>query len=143
MVYVYILACWQNFFKWIHLSSHQPIRFHSWYFPMNVQLPHTSYHVHIGSICSVVHMKQTISCYLESFIDGLHIIMSEYSSYKTNFTQTFSGFSVGFCINEEKLPVTNLSSENNSPTFRLNAPIVIRAKVKRSEQTLLFIAMHY
>ena len=42
---------------------------------MNVQLPHTSYHVHIGSICSVVHMKQTESCYLESFSGGLHIIM--------------------------------------------------------------------
>ena len=29
------------------------------------------------------------------------------------------------------------------PTFRLNAPVVFRAKVKRCEQTLLFIAMHY
>ena len=70
-------------------------------------------------------------------------LLSKYSSYKTNFTQTFSGSSVGFCINEDNLSVTNLSSENNSPTFRLNAPVVIRAKVKRSEQTLLFIAMHY
>ena len=41
-----------------------------------------------------------------------------------------------------RLPVTNLSSEN-LPTFRLNAPVLIRAKGKRCEQTLLFIAMHY
>ena len=44
----------------------------------------------------------------------------------------FSGFSVGFCINEERrLSVTNYSSENNLPTFRLNAPVVIRAKVNK------------
>ena len=42
----------------------------------------------------------------------------------------FSGFSVGCCINEERLSVTNLSSVNNLPMFRLNAPVVIRAKVK-------------
>ena len=42
----------------------------------------------------------------------------------------FSGFSVGSCINEEKLSVTNLSSENNLLTFRLNAPVVIRVKLK-------------
>ena len=29
------------------------------------------------------------------------------------------------------------------PTFRLNAPVVIRAMKKKCEQTLLFIAMHY
>ena len=40
----------------------------------------------------------------------------------------FNGFPVGFCINEERLSVTNLSSENNLPTFRLNVPVVIRAK---------------
>ena len=55
---------------------------------------------------------------------------------------SFSGFSVGFCINEERrLSVTNYSSENNLPTFRLNAPVVIRAKVKEVRtKTLLFIA---
>ena len=42
-----------------------------------------------------------------------------------------------------RLSVTNLSSENNLPTFRLNAPVIIRAKVKKCEQTMLFIAMHY
>ena len=44
----------------------------------------------------------------------------------------FIGFSVGFCINEEEgyLLPTIYSSENNLPTFRLNAPVVIRAKVK-------------
>ena len=40
----------------------------------------------------------------------------------------------------ERLSVTNLSSENK---FWLNAPVVNRAKVKKCEQTLLFIAMHY
>ena len=44
---------------------------------------------------------------------------------------TFSGFSVGFCINEEEgylLPTT--ARKITLPTFRLNAPVVIRAKVK-------------
>ena len=40
------------------------------------------------------------------------------------------------------LSVTNLSSENNLPTFRLNAPVIIQAKVKKCEPTLVFIAMH-
>ena len=31
----------------------------------------------------------------------------------------------------EGLSVTNLSSENNLPTFRLNAPVIIRAKVSK------------
>ena len=31
---------------------------------------------------------------------------------------------------EERLSVTNLSSENKLPTFRLNAPVIIRMKVK-------------
>ena len=42
---------------------------------------------------------------------------------------TFSGFSVGCCIIERRLSVTTLSSENNLPMFRLNAPVVIRVKV--------------
>ena len=42
-----------------------------------------------------------------------------------------------------RLSVTNFTLENNLPTFWLNAPVVIRAKVKKCEQTLLFIAMHY
>ena len=29
------------------------------------------------------------------------------------------------------------------PTFQLNAPVVFRAKVKKCETMLLFIAMHY
>ena len=33
--------------------------------------------------------------------------------------------------------------ENNLPTIRLNALVVIRVKVKRCEHMLLFIAMHY
>ena len=40
----------------------------------------------------------------------------------------------------KRLSVANLSSENNLPTFRLNAPVVIRAKVKKCEQTLLLIS---
>ena len=38
---------------------------------------------------------------------------------------------------EEKVSGTNLSSENNLLTFRLNAPVVIRAKVKGCEQTFI------
>ena len=44
---------------------------------------------------------------------------------------------------KRRLSVTNFSSKNNLPTFQLNAPVVIRAKERRCEQTLLFIAMHY
>ena len=32
----------------------------------------------------------------------------------------------------------SVSSENNLPTFRLNAPVIIRVKVKQCEQTLLY-----
>ena len=35
---------------------------------------------------------------------------------------SFTGFSVGFCINKRRLFVTNFSSENNLRMFRLNAP---------------------
>ena len=38
---------------------------------------------------------------------------------------------------KRRLSVTNFSSENNLVAFRLNAPVVIRAKVRRCEQTLL------
>ena len=38
--------------------------------------------------------------------------------------KSFSGFSVGCCINEEMLSVTNLSLENNMPAIQLNAPLV-------------------
>ena len=57
-------------------------------------------------------------------------------------TRCSNGLSDKNIINK-RLSVTNLRSENNLPTFQLNAPVVIRAKVKRCEQTLLFIAMHY
>ena len=40
---------------------------------------------------------------------------------------------------KRRLSDTNLNSENNLPTFRLNAPVVIKAKVKRCERMLLFI----
>ena len=33
-------------------------------------------------------------------------------------------------ILERRLSVTNLSLEKNLPTFRLNAPVIIRAKVR-------------
>ena len=39
------------------------------------------------------------------------------------------------------LPTLRL--ENNFLTFRLNAPVVIRAKPKKCERTFLFIAMYY
>ena len=61
-------------------------------------------------------------------------------SNNTNFP--FSGFSVGFCINEEEgylLPT--IARKITLPTFRLNAPVVIRAKVKEVRtKTSLFIA---
>ena len=50
-------------------------------------------------------------------------LLSGYMTYP-RLVASFSGFSVGFCINEERLSVTNFSSENNLPTFRLNAPVV-------------------
>ena len=56
---------------------------------------------------------------------------------------SFSGFSVGSCTNERKVICYQLGLENNLLTFRLNAPVVIRVKVRRCKQTLPFIAMHY
>ena len=44
---------------------------------------------------------------------------------------------------KRKVICYHLSSENSLPMFRLNAPVVIGAKVKRCEQALVFIAMHY
>ena len=44
---------------------------------------------------------------------------------------------------KRRLSVTNLSLENNLLTFWLNAPVIIRVKVKRCKQTLLFTVMHY
>jgi len=38
-------------------------------------------------------------------------------------------------MNRERLSVTNLSSENNLPTFQLNAPVVIRANDNWSIQS--------
>ena len=38
-------------------------------------------------------------------------------------------------FNREKSYVTNLSLENNLPTFRLNAQVVIRAKMEHSVET--------
>ena len=43
---------------------------------------------------------------------------------------------------KRRLSVTNLSLESNLLTFWLNAPVVIRAEVKRCKQALLFIAMY-
>ena len=44
---------------------------------------------------------------------------------------------------KRRLSVTNFISENDLPTFQMNAPVVIRVKMKRFEQALLFVAMHY
>jgi len=57
----------------------------------------------------------------------------EYMLVKLTCTQAFSGFSVGCCINEEKVYLFNLSLENSLSTFQLNGPIVIRVKVKKCE----------
>ena len=54
---------------------------------------------------------------------------------------SFSGFSVG-CWIERKVICYQLEVENNLPKFQLNAPVIIRAKVKEV-QILLIIAMHY
>ena len=48
-----------------------------------------------------------------------------------------------YVVLKRRLSFTNLSSENNLPTVRLNAPGVTRVKVKKCEQTLLSIAIHY
>ena len=39
---------------------------------------------------------------------------------------------------KRKLSVTNFGSENNLPMFRLNAPVVIRVKVKRCKRCYVF-----
>ena len=59
-----------------------------------------------------------------------------------NNNHYFSGFSVGFCVNEEEgdLAVANLRLENNLANV-LTAPVVIRTRVKKCEQ--ISIAMHY
>ena len=44
---------------------------------------------------------------------------------------------------KRRLSVTNLKSENNLPTFRLNAPVVFSVEVKKYKQMLLFIAIYY
>ena len=46
-------------------------------------------------------------------IDSIHNLQT--TAHKILYGVFFSGFSVSFCINEEK--VTNLSLENNLPTF--------------------------
>ena len=46
--------------------------------------------------------------------------------------------------NEEKGYLLPTIAENNLPMFQLNAPVVIRAKVKEVQtNTTLFIAKHY
>ena len=47
------------------------------------------------------------------------------------FLPSFSGFSVGFGINEEKVIWYQLELRDNLLTFQLNASVVIRAKVLR------------
>ena len=47
-----------------------------------------------------------------------------------NTMVNFSGFSVGFCINEEEDYLLPTRWENSLPMYRLNASVVIRAKVK-------------
>ena len=56
----------------------------------------------------------------------------------------FSGFSGSCCINELMsylLPTWALKI--TLPTFGLKAPVIIRVKVKKREQMLVFIALHY
>ena len=51
------------------------------------------------------------------------------SIIRSTYTSSFSGFSVGCCINREVIWKITL------PTFRLNAP-VIRAKVKKVQNNV-------
>ena len=44
--------------------------------------------------------------------------------YHSATRSVFSGFSVGFCVNEENVICYQLELENNLPTFQLNAPVV-------------------
>ena len=104
--------------------------------------------------CLLASLALRITTVQTSLVTAMHPVwdqrwMHEYAVY----TRT----QVRMCINKspfqvlesspchwrERLSVTNLSLENNLPTFGLNAPVVIREKVKRCEQMFLFIAMHY
>ena len=69
-------------------------------------------------------------------VPGLRTIVSWIKPYCS-----FGGFSVGFCINETCYQIWDRKITCHH--FKLNAPVVIRAKVKKCKQTLLFIAMHY
>ena len=47
-------------------------------------------------------------------------------------------------MNEEKVICYQLELGNNLPTFRLNAPVVIRLKVKEVRtNAAIILAMHY
>ena len=68
-----------------------------------------------------------------------------YSCLQFKFVTTFFPFTVYLilqmatnknCKQRERLSVTNLSSENNLPTFRVNAPVVIRVKVKEVQTNI-------
>jgi len=52
-------------------------------------------------------------------------LLNSFSNFRILiYVRAFSGFSVGSCINEEKVIFYQLELGNNLPTFRLNAPVV-------------------
>ena len=101
----------------LYLDLSQLLTIHSPMFP-------DSFHLHVLTCCNMPTTKKVAISY--------SIVSESQQSYIHSQAcwWIFSGFSVSCCINRERLSVTNLSSGNNLPTFRLNAPVVIRAKVK-------------
>ena len=59
-----------------------------------------------------------------------------HQQYQTSLNKLYLKWREGYLL-------PTLRSENNFLTFRLNAPVVIRAKPKKCERTFLFIAMYY
>ena len=93
--------------------------------PLNCVFPDWVFTTTKNEICSD-HMKcsegkSTSSC--PAGYNSPDVILGENCMSLSETSEcNFSGFSVGFCI-------TNLSLENSLLTFRLNAPVIIRAKV--------------
>ena len=84
-------------------------------------------------IAGLKHMKQTMEFMCKANGATLSICCGFFCPFPLCQTsqKSFSDFSVGFCINEEKgylLPTQ--ARKITLPTFRLNAPVIIRAKVK-------------
>ena len=96
-------------------------------------------HCHYCSclLCSVVHTWSTgWCCGTLLYCEEEHLIWLPEVLLSDNSSQAAATASTSVWWRER----SNFSSENNLPTFWLNAPVVTRVKVKKCEQTLLFIA---